>query len=454
MAELSEVLKTIEKLDKTLTEARVRLYEAKEAPVEGTMKLPDPESIRDFYANYILFKMAKMTVEKDTLTLRTQTQSIQISMLGILELLSNKFQLPVVRVPEQKLTTKPPFVENIDAIIKSKMDWIFAEFNKILAVDDPRINRLCQDYYRVQSYPLIVRLNYLQWEREFISYHLKQTEVKFEDKKTLELREIRKQYTDRLDREKSALNMRITQAGNELQRLRTINNRLDGLYQNSQTESIGLKQEIEALHDKTKGTEENITRFSEENSALKAEIELLKNRVNKYEAADWKPDFASTEKAPVFCNQRDNTIIKFPSSMNEFKEKYSLRSTDGSKRVYSTEGGKEFEVPDSLAIKLPSLLQQTPAFAANAAKESKVVKKRNTIVVNGTEEVVSAAAFTIYEILKDSERPLTSGELEQRTGYTQANVSKGLKSLKELGILKAENSDGLNKYYLNEPGSD
>lgn len=325
------------------------------------------------------------------------------------------------------------------------MDWIKAEFNKIMAVDDPRINRLCQDYYRVQSYPLIVRLNYLEWERGFISYHIKQTEVRLEDKKTLELREIRKQYMERLDKEKSGLNLRITQMQNELQRVRTISDRLDGFYQNAQTENIGLKQEVEVLHNKLKGAEETNTRHSEEAAALKAEVEILRNKVNKYESAEWKPDFASTNSLPVFCNQKDNTIIKFPCSMDEFKRDYSLKSTDGQNRIYSTEANKEFTVPDSLALKLPLMIQQQQPNGENRKDE------QNMIIVNGKNLKISEGAKAVYDLLKNSDTPLSLGEIGEETGYQPSNISgRHFKTLRELGILEEHYNDGMKKFSIKE----
>ncbi len=459
MTELQEVLKTIDKLDNTLTQTRACLVNAKEVPVEGEMRLPDPQSIRDFYADYIMFKTAKMTVERDSLTLQTHSQSIQISMLGILELLSDKLKVPIVCVPEQKLTSKPPFITDMDDVIKHKMDWIFAEFNRILALGDPRINRLCQDYYRVQSYPIIVRLNYLDWERGFISYHIKQTETRLEEKKTLELREIRKQYSERLDKEKSSLNLRIFQTNNEIQRLRTVNNRLDGLYQDAQTENTTLKQEIESLHNKSKGNEESVTKYSEENSALKAEVEILKNRLNKYESAEWRPDFASTNSNPVFCNQKDNSIVKFPCSLDEFKKKYSLHRTDGKTRIYRCLDGKEFEIPESLALKMPVLtqseqsVQHVPsAQLIHATQTERNTAKKNTIRVNGKDLAVSEGTKIVYDELLENELPMSAKEIVGVTQKPQPHVSgRFLKSLREIGVLVEKEIDGVKKYSINNP---
>jgi hypothetical protein len=438
MTELTEVLKTFDKLDKTLTQTRACLMDAKEVPVEGEMRLPDPQSIRDFYADYIMFKIGKMSVESDSLTIRTASQSLKISMLGILELLSDKFKVPVVCVPEQKLTTKPPFVADIDALVKNKMDWIKAEFNRILALDDPRINRLCQDYFRVQSYPLIVRLNYLEWERGFISYHIKQTETRLEDKKSLELREIRKQYTDRIDKEKSSLNMRISQMQNELQRMRTVNNRLDGLFQSAQTENTTLKQEIESLHAKSKGNEEGVTRYSEENLALKAEVEILKNRLNKYESSEWRPDFASTNANPVFCNVKYNTIIKFPCSMGEFKQEYSLKSSDGQNRIYTNKTGKEFTLPDTLALKLPSMIQEQQP--TGASKD----ESQHELIVGGKQIHLTGGAKAVYDFLLNSDEPQSTGQIVEGTGIAQSTISaRHIKTLKERGLVQI---NGLKKY--------
>ncbi len=443
MTELPEVLKTIEKLDRTLTLARQVLNDAKQVPADGELKLPSPESIRDFYSDYVLFKTAEMNSTKDILTIRTHTQKLEISMIGVLELLSDKLNVPVVRTPEQKITSKPPFVTDMDAIIAHKMDWIKAEFNKIMAVDDPRINRMCQSYYDVQSYPLIVRLNYLQWEREFISYHMKQAEIKLEDKKTLELREVRKQYTERLDKEKSGLNLRISQMQNEHRRLRTVNDRLDGFYQNASTENIGLKHEIEALHDKKKGNEDSMTRFSEENSALKAEVEILRNKLNKYEAAEWKQDFASTNASPVFYNLKDNKIIKFPCSLDEFKKVYSLKSSDGTNRTYSSQDGKDFIIPDSLALKLPSLIQSQQPTGENGKD------KQNMIHMNGKDIKVTEGVKAVYEFLKNNDEPASTREIMEETGIAQSTIgARHLKTLKELGILEEEDAGGMKKYLI------
>ncbi len=437
MTELSEVLKTIEKLDRTLTQARTVLHDAKEVPAEGTLILPNPQNIRDFYSDYVLFKTAEMSATKDTLTLRTHTQKLEISMVGVLELLSDKFKVPVVRTPEQKITSKPPFVTDMDEIINHKMGWIKAEFNKIMAVDDPRINRLCQDYYRVQSYPLIVRLNYLEWERQFISYHLKQTEVRLEDKKSLELREVRKQYIYRLDKEKSALNLRLSQMQNELLRLRTVNDRLDSFYQNASTDNIGLKQEIEVLYEKLKGKDALATSQGEELAAAKVEIEVLKHRLEKYEfAEDWKPDFASTMEAPVFYNQKNNEILKFPCSIEMFKKTYSLASTDGTNRTYSREDREEFKIPHSLALKIPILIQQKPV--TNARKD--VSKEKNELPKNFQK---------VIDVLNSSGAPLSIPEISEKTGIAESNLrTRYLNSLIEDGSVVEEERDEMKLFYL------
>jgi hypothetical protein len=446
MVELQEVLKTIDTLDKTLTKARICLDEAKDVHVEGEMRLPDPLSIQNFYSDYMLFKTAGMTVEKDTLTLRTRTQSIQMSMLGILELLSNKLKLPVVGVPEQKIEKKPPFITEIDEVIKHKMEWILIEFNRILAVGDPRINRLCMDYYRVQSYPILVRLKYLEWERGFISYHIKQTETRLEDKKSLELREIRKQYTERLDKEKSTLNLRITQTQNELLRIRTVNDRLDGLYQNAQTENVTLKQEIEAIHERMKGNEETSTRYAEENASLKAEMEVMRNKLNKHESAEWKPDFASTNAVPVFCNLKDNTIIKFPCSLDGFKRDYSLKSSDGQSRIYSKQDGAEFTIPDSLAFKLPILIQSRQPTASSKDEN------QHEIIVGGKQIHLTGGTKAVYDFLLNSDEPKSTGKIVDATHKPQPHVSgRYLKSLREIGVLVEKEIDGVKKYSINNP---
>jgi hypothetical protein len=444
ITELSEVLQTIERLDNTLTRAREVLHDARQVPPESEMHLPDPKSIKSFYEDYTMFKVAIMTVEKDTLTLSTQSQSITLSLLGLLELLSNNFKLPVVGVQQQNITSKPPFVSDMDAIVKNKMEWIYIEFNRILAVDDPRISKLCQDYYRVQSYPLFVRIAYLEWERQFIGYLMSLAQTKLEDTKSLEIREIRKQYGEKLDKEKSALNLRISNMGNELQRLRTVNDRLDGFYQNALSENTGLKNEIEAIHDKMKGNEELVTRQTEENSALKSENEILKNKLNKYESPEWKSDFASTNETPVFCNIKDNTIVTFPCSMMDFRRDYKLKSTDGQKRIYGTENGDKFEIPDSLALKLPSMIQQQQQ--PTGANEN---GEPNMISLNGKNVKVSEGAKVVYDLLKESDIPLSLGEIGEETGYQPSNISgRHFKTLRELEVLEETYDNGIKKFSI------
>lgn len=250
----------------------------------------------------------------------------------------------------------------------------------------------------------------MEWEKTVADWNVQKIIVKLNDELSLKTREIQKDYNDKLTNEKKTLVFQIDKLQKEVMRLRNLSDTVTSLHQNALTEISGFKQEIENLVEKTKMNDETLMKYQAENIEFRTLLKQATEKVDKYEAIGWAPDFASTEEHPVFCNSTDGKIIKFPCSMKYFKTDYIVGTSDGEQRVYTAEGKDNFIIPESLAFKLPSLL------APPTSKEPELEKKKMKSTEEETQQEDDIKQITI-DIL--SEFPnINATELAKKAGIT------------------------------------
>ncbi len=435
--ELSKSLDTqikIEEEQKNNAIKPLRTYQEPEASF-----LPGIDSFNPFYAEYALYGLHSVTLagEKGTsIAMSAGLSTLAIPVEAVIELIADKLNAPIMLDSDQKVIGAPPFVEDMDAVLRHRMMWLRTEFNKIMALNDPRIEKMCRDYYKLHSYPLVIRLKYHEWIESLTGYRLDKRVSEIKSDKEKQMSVFRAEYQRKLHEETTKLNLQLDKVRTELQRMKGVSETLATKNQAYRGESNSLKTEIESLHKKAQSETE--LRMAAESTIieLKAKIEKAETKLEKYERDEWSKAFTYTEENPAFHNKVDGKIITFPCSLEQFVKDYKSGDldADGKNRTFTKEGGTPFTVPESLALRINSLIEE---------KNKKTEPAGQAAGSDG----VSGNDKKVLDFLRTCEDAVTVIEISEGTGIPRQHVSgRHVKYLVAKG-LAVESMKGKDKVY-------
>lgn len=385
--------------------------------IQDTTYLPNPEEFKNFYTELNTYGISLIETGNGTVKIKSGTgRTIIFGIRGITELIADKLNLPIQVDTDQQITFagKPNFIENVDTILKTRMDWVQAEFKKILEFNDPRIQKLCQDYHKLHSVPIIALCEYLKWEKQYLNYRLQTETARIQDNKAKEIREIRNEYKEKLNGEKTKLIRRAETAEREYNVLKQEYERQRNYNISTKEELNTQKGEVENLHMKFTDSNAKNTTLETELRKARTELEKLREKVKKTEGDEWSIDFTNTDNKPAFCNEATDEVITFPCSMESFKQNYGLfkEQEETGKRRFKNKTSKEaFEIPVSLAKAIPNMI-----------KEQQDIEKENKTGKVKTNISLSVNDSKVMDVLKESEEPLTTEELAGATGIKTQNL--------------------------------
>lgn len=390
--------------------------------IQDTTYLPGAEEFKTFYDELNIYGISSIETGNGIVKIISGAgKTVVFGIRAIANIVADKLNMPIPIDTDQQITFagKPNFVENVDAILKERMDWVQAEFNKILLINDkdipfdPRIQKLCQDYHKLHSVPIIALCEYLKWEQTLENYRMQTETVRIQDKKASEVREIRNEYKAKLDEEKASIIKRAETAENNLSRLKQEYERDRKLLRSTQENVNAQKGETEELHKKFTESGAKNTRLEEELRIARTELEKLREKVKKTEGDEWSIDFTSTDDKPAFCNEATDDVITFPCPLADFKTNYKLQPdrTEKGERIFKNTAGEEIKIPESLAKAIPELIKGQQG----VEKEEKNGKAKPKISLSANDQKVMDA-------LKQAEEPLTVEELASATGIKTQNL--------------------------------
>lgn len=410
--------------------------------IHDTTYLPGAAEFKQFYAELNTYGISLIEVGNGTVKITSGARkTIVIGIRAIAEIVADKLNMPIHIDTDQQIpfAGKPNFIENVDALLKNKMEWVKAEFKSLFEYNDPRIEKLCHDYHKVHSIPIIALIEYLKWERELINLRMQAATIQIEDEKSKEIRQIRNEYKTKLDGDKSKLEKRAEVAENNYSQLKQAYDRDWRLYASAKEEINQQKGTIEDLHKKNSDTTAKNKQIEEELRLTKTELEKLREKAKKTEGDEWSTDFTNTDNNPAFCNNSTDEIITFPCAMAEFKTNYKLqpeRTEEGERVFKEHEGTKEIKIPESLAKAIPELIKEQQG----TEKDEKNGKAKPKISLSANDQKV-------MEAITESEESLTPDEIATTTGIKTQNLySRHIPKLIKQGCIE-ETHKGNEKAY-------
>lgn len=408
--------------------------------IQDTTYLPGAEEFKDFYADLNTYGISSIETGNGIVKIKSGAgKAVVFGIRAIANIVADKLSMPIPIDTDQEITFagKPNFVENVDAVLKNRMDWVQAEFRKILEYNDPRIEKLCQDYHKLRSVPMIALCEYLKWERTLINYRMHAETVRLQDKKASEIREIRNEYKEKLDGEKANLTKRAEIAEQNYSKLQESYKTQRRLYDSAKEEVNTQKGEVEELHRKLTESNAKNTKLEADLINARTELEKLREKVKKTEGDEWSIDFTSTDDKPAFCNEATDDVVTLPCSIEDFRKNYKMQKerTDAGERRF-TKGTEEVLIPESLAKAIPDLIKEQQG----TEKEEKTGKAKPKISLSANDQKVMDA-------LKQVEEPLTAEELASATGIKTQNLySRHIPKLIKQGCIE-ETHKGSEKAY-------
>lgn len=413
--------------------ARITLVKALDAMpdirTEPRMLLPDPETFNRLYRELRNQNNNRPVVKfmNEMLQIESPSVKIFVGTDAVIEMLADKFKTDIPLDIGMKFIQKPLFVEEMDKIIASKLDWIRVEFqNKILTCSDKRVEKLCYDYHRTMAVPYLTNIGYLKWKESLISYQIKVAVEKMESQKNVEIRKAQNDYLTKFDEYKIKASTEIDKLKNMNARLMENIQHLNSAFNAKIEENQNIKSDIETSHLKLRDAE---------NKALEMEKQLIESqrllkdaqaKLERYQSTrdEWIED-ACNGKNPVWKNTITKDIVKLSVSKEEFFEMYTLDRVEGTDNIYMKDDGTEIKLPeslgDSLTAKQASRDEEDEVESTPGTKQ----KKEKGLRPND-QKVVDAVESSDHPLTQEEIADITEIPVRNVTNYTQKMVSRKL----------------------------
>lgn len=404
--------------------------------IQDTTYLPGAEEFKDFYDELNIYGISTTETGNGIVKIKSGAgKTVVFGIRAIANIVADKLNMPIPIDTDQEIAFagKPNFVENVDALLKARMDWVQAEFRKILDFNDKRIEKLCQDYHKLHSIPIIALCEYLKWERQYLNYRLQTETAHIQDKKASEVREIRNEYNANLDKEKGKVLQRAENAETEFSRLRQAYETERRLGASRIDEINAQKGEMEELHRKFTESSSKNTKLEEDLRIAKVELEKLREKVKKTEG-DWIQSPTMSLK-PAFKNEATKDVFTFPCTIEEFKSQYQLVKSEDGLDIFETKDHTEISVPEGVIKKI----SQTTTQASDTDIKGKKVNKKGEL---------TEADLKVLKSIQDSDEPISIVDIEAVSGVKKSNLQqRHLQHLLDAEeIIMEKGEDGIKRY--------
>lgn len=405
-------------------------------PSTKSITIPTPTEFNLFFDDLLFHKTLPVSVlVNNTLTLTEPkgNKSIQININAILQLIAEKNLHPTICESTTKLTPVDTqnYIQNLYTATEKQLNNALLKFNKLISLEDTRIRELCTAFHELNSNPLKLRLQFLEWEKTLISGYISTEIQKGLHEKDKFVSKIQQEYSDSLEKEKVANNTKLENYKREILRLQEMNNSLNSLRSSSKEEINTLKLDKDELYGKYKALELQLQEKDAEVIKLKFDSEKLKKELEKHKIAEeWMLDPTSTDEEPIYFNQVTGEHVTYPP---HFKDDYKPESVDmpNDILIYKEKSGtKEFKLPKSLM---------------RFVKSVPTAENGTTVLTN---EKLGEPETKILNVLsRNKEEALTRKEICDSTGISPSHIGTYLKKMVKMNLIISFKDDKDERFY-------
>ena len=391
---------------------------------------PERAGFDQFYREAGSTNIVTSKVDNNILTMMTPTHNISLNVRTILEILAQRMNTPLSLPSELHIKTPPPFISNIKEVTNWWISQMLCEYQKIFRLNDPLIQRMCNEYFLSMSYPIIVRLAYTEWENRQMDWKVGLKVKDIAADYAAKNRDLKIEYDKQLDDKTTVIKTELSLAHMENKELWTKINILNERFTNLKQDKDNQSGAIEEYHTKYKSEHARVEQLEKEILKLKDEKKVLEKQIEEdEETAGWKPDVTSTPEIPVYKNKSIGQILVFPVSMDRFRAEFKLIKQEGNILKYETEDGRTFECPDTLIDELVA----SDSDDKLTTSKKKLGKEAIKLLQNNPKWK------EIHEFIKSAGGEASTGEIATGTNNDRTNIRKQyLKPMEDNGFIIGE----------------
>lgn len=398
---------------------------------------PEVAGFEQLFAEINFTNMVLSNVEDNVLTIKSPSYNISMSVRMILEILAQQMKTPINLPSELNIKSAPPFITNIKQITDYYISEMLCEYQKIFRLNDPRIEKLCHDYFISLSYPITVRLAYLNWENKQMGWKVGLAVKEIKSEYLESIRKNRNDYAKQLEEKTTIMKTQMNRAQSEnrelMTKLQVMNERLENLKMDTENRA----GEVNETHIKLKLEQSRIEELQKQMMELRKENQALQTKIGKQKEGDeWVQDMSSMDEMPVWRNRISKEIKTLPTSIDTFKSEYKLKTIEDDICKYSKDDGTAYEMPESLADKLMTELKNGANSTASGAGKEKIEPNLELREKYEKACLTNPSMTPVYESILNSNNPLSQVEISAAAGVSISNIkARCLQPLLTLGLI-------------------
>jgi len=398
---------------------------------------PEVAGFQQLFAEVNFTNIFSSSVKDNALIVQSSSHTMSMDIRAILELLAQQMKIPINLPSELNIKSAPPFISNIKQVTDYYISEMLCEYQKIFRLNDPRIQKLCHDYFISLSTPIMVRLAYLDWENKQMDWKVGLKVKDINDQYLESIRKNRNDYAKQLAEKTNAMKTQMNKSNSDnrelMTKLQVTNERLENLKMDVENRA----GEVIEANIKFKSEQSRVEELQKQLAELRKENQTLQTKMGKQkEGGEWIKDMSSTDEVPVWRNRTSKEIKTLPTSLEGFKSTYKLKTIENDICKYSTEGGITYEMPESLADKLMGELKVNPNSVAPGTKTEKT--EVNTELKEKYEKacMTNPSMAPVYQTILNSSSPLSQVEISAAAGTSISNIkARCLQPLLTMGLI-------------------
>ena len=397
-------------------------------PAMALFSLPERAGFDQLYREANFTNMVSSRVNDNILTVMTPTYNISLNVRTVLEILAKQMNIPMSLPSELHIKSPPPFISDIKGITNWWISQMLCEYQKIFRLNDPLIQKMCNEYFLSLSYPIMVRLAYTEWENQQMDWKVGLKVKDIAADYATKNHDLKIDYDKQLDDKTTVIKTEMNKLQMENKELWTkidiMNERLANLKLDKDNQSGA----VEEYHTKYKNEQARVQQLEKEIIKLKNDIKLLEAQAEKDdESESWKKDLTSTAEIPVYRNKISGEVLVFPVSMEQFKKEYKLTKQEGNNCIYQKDDGTTFNLPDVLVDELVDTNIDPMVGKKKMGKEAIKLLQNNP------------KWKEIHEFIKSIGGEASTGEIATGTNNDRTNIRKQyLKPMEDNGFIIGE----------------
>ena len=390
--------------------------------------LPERAGFDQLYAEANFTNMVSSRVDNNILTVMSPTYNISLNVRTVLEILAQQMNTPLSLPSELHIKSPPPFILNIKEITNWWISQMLCEYQKIFRFNDPLIQKMCNEYFLSLSYPIVVRLAYIEWENRQMDWKVGLKVKDIAADYATKNHDLKIDYDKQLDEKTTVIKTEMSKLQMENKELWTkidiMNERHANLEQGKENQSGA----VEEYHTKYKSERARVEQLEKELIKLKNDLKLIEIQAEKDdESESWKKDITSTTEIPVYKNKISGNVLAFPVSIDQFKKEYKLTKQEGNNCIYQKDDGTTFNLPDVLVDELVDTNTEPMVGKKKMGKESIKLLHNNP------------KWKEIHEFIKSIGGEASTGEIATGTNNDRTNIRKQyLKPMEDNGFIIGE----------------